>query len=506
MRAHGGRLALDLWYWVPGATLLALLAVQTWNQQWSTDMWLHLSAVRELALHPWSPNHPVLPTVDPDPYLSPYALGVALLSRVTGWSALTALQVAAVANGALLLAAYRRFVTVVGGCRAAAPVGLAAVVLLWGPGAWRWSGFLNLGSLGYGLPYPSTFAIALMLLVLAELDLVLRDGPHAARLIGLAVGLALVVLSHPITGIATVLGMACVWIARGRRSPRRADLGLAIALAGAAVLAVAWPHYSVVDLLLDQGDYGPIHDRLFEGLALRLGPLVAVAALVAWLQRPRLAHEPLLLWGLAGLALVLLGRLTDHLVLGRAIGFAAPALQTWVAVQMFVLVRSSTRPARSTVLAAVAVGSLALVSLVAARATVLRMVPRSWLPGDVDQDERVAPLVDPYLPLDAIEPDAVVLTWPAGVARAVPALSGKTTWTRWPVPFVDDAVEREADARRFFSVDATEAQRRTIVARWGATTVAVDTSAVEGASLIDALRPLGEVQLDDGRFVVIDLT
>ena len=72
--------------------LFVLMVLQAINGQWGGDFWEHAAVVRELATHPFSPKHPILLLDAPHSFYSPYALGIALVSRTTGLDSVTTLS------------------------------------------------------------------------------------------------------------------------------------------------------------------------------------------------------------------------------------------------------------------------------------------------------------------------------------------------------------------------------------------------------------------------------
>jgi hypothetical protein len=89
---------------------------------------------------------------------------LALVAKVMGLSGATVLTLAAPFTGALLLYALGRFVRLFTDSPWAPVLALPAVLLLWGPNVTAFSGFLALRGLPLLTPYPSTVAMALMLL------------------------------------------------------------------------------------------------------------------------------------------------------------------------------------------------------------------------------------------------------------------------------------------------------------------------------------------------------
>lgn len=489
-------------YSLLGVAIVVGTAIQALNEQWSSDVFEHLAVIRELSARPFDPSHPILPVGTTHPFYSPYTVVLGLIGQATGWTPVTLLKLATVGNAVLLVVAYRRFVTTVTQQRNAEFYGLLAVLLLWGPTAWRLSGLLNLGSIGFGMAYPSAFATALMLFVLAEVDLMLREGARASRFVLVALMLATILLTHPITGIATVTGIAGVWIGRGRVLPSSADVPLLGTLMVALMLVTLWPYYSFWRLLVDGGDYTDSHRYLYEGLYLRVAPLLVLAILLA-VRRPNLRTDPVLTWAVLGVGLYLTGAVTGQYVLGRTVSFIALAVFTAVGVVVARYFEQS-RPGVDRVLV-VTTGVLAVVGLVFASPALLRIVPRTVLPGHLRAEERLEPATDQgsFL-VGVIPPDAVVAAFPNDLSDAAPAFAGKVVSTPKPMPFVDDEVERAAGVRRLFSDRASAALRQETAADYGVEYLVYDERAV--ARQADAeLRRLGTVAYDRDHVVVVSV-
>ena len=495
-----GTLCADHRYLLLSAVVLLGLTIQTINELWSSDVFEHLAVVRELSSRPFDPQHPLLSLDADHPLYSPYTVVLGLLGNVTGLGAVSVLKIAAVGNAVFLLVAFRRFARVITGQPHAEFFGLLAILLVWGPTAWRLSGFLNLNSIGYGLPYPSAFASALMLVALTEADLVIRNGARWGRLVVLALGVATILVTHPITGIATAAGIAAVWFGRGRVLPRRSDVPLFGALAAAVLLVTIWPYYSFWSLLLDNGEYAESNFQLYEGLPLRLAPLaILVVFLIA--GRLRLRDEPLIVWASIGTALYLIGLVTGQYVLGRTLAFVALAVLTKVgAVTAGYLERP--QPGRERAFVIIAAG-LAVVGLVFASPALLRMVPRAVLPESLADDDRLAPVTAGYGFLPALVPDdAVVAAWPNELSDVTPALAGKVLATPKPVPFVDDADRRRAITRRIFDSHTDEAERRRLITSQQVDFVLFDERVVS-ERVASELTRLGSVVYSDDGIVLV---
>lgn len=490
-------------YALLAGVVLVGVTIQSLDEQWSGDVFEHLAVIRELSTRPFDPSHPVLPIETAHPFYSPYTVALGVFGYVTGFGPVTLLKIVCVVNAGLLLLAYRRFVTTVTGQRHADFYGLLAVLLLWGPDAWRLSGFLNLNSIGYGMPYPSAFATALMLFALTEVDLTIREGPRAGRLVAVLVLVPTILLTHPITGIATVTGIAGIWIGRGRVLPTRRDLPLLAALAGAVVLVSVWPYYSFWALLVDNSDYVDSHVFLYERLYLRIAPLVILGMLLAT-GRPKLREQPLLAWASLGVVLYVLGAFTGQAVLGRSLAFIALATLSAVGV---VVARWFEHPVAGLDRAIVIVaGLLGLLGLAFASPALVRMVPRAVLPSGIASDERLASVTEPASFLSGVvDADAVVAAHPNDLADAAPAFAGKVIATPKPMPFVGDDDERRAAVRELFATRTTTEARRRRIEALGVEVVLYDERFVS-SEVDEALRQLGSVVYDRGHVVVVSIS
>jgi alpha-1,6-mannosyltransferase len=495
-----GHLCADHRYLLLSGVVVAAVVVQSLNEQWSSDVFEHLAVVRELAGRPFDPGHPLLPLDASHPLYSPYTVLLGLVGNVTGLAPMTILKIAAVGNAVFLLTAYRRFARVITDQRHAAFFGLLAVLLLWGPTAWRLSGFLNLNSIGYGMPYPSTFAAALMFVALAEVDLVIREGARWGRLAVVSVSVAVILVTHPITGIATAAGILAIWFGRGRVAPKRADLPLFGALGATLILVTIWPYYSFWRLLVDNGEYSSAHFQLYEGLPLRLAPL-AVLVVFLIVDRPNLRREPLLVWASIGAGLYVIGLISGQYVLGRTLAFITIAVLTKVGA-IVATYFDHPEPGRARAFVIVTAG-LAVIGLVVASPALLRMVPRALLPERLADDDRLAAVTDGYgFVADSVPDDAIVAAWPNELSDVVPAFAGKVESTPKPVPFVEDGDRRQEVTRRLFGGDTEQSTRRRLIEAEHIQFLLFDQREVR-PNVVEALEQLGPVVYSGDGLVLV---
>ena len=80
------------------------------RQPWSADLGVHAATVERLRESLTAPGNPLVDVDGPSPYYSPYPLLLAVVSRLTGASAVTMLAIAGPVVVVLLLWGLRAFV------------------------------------------------------------------------------------------------------------------------------------------------------------------------------------------------------------------------------------------------------------------------------------------------------------------------------------------------------------------------------------------------------------
>jgi hypothetical protein len=152
---------------------------------------------------------------------------------------------------------------------------LLLTLFWWGADPWLYSGFFHVAVLGYVLPYPSTFAAALTLVALG-LDGAAgtRTRPaRAAATVGLA---ALVLLAHPLTFLFLAAWLGAEAVTAGRDLARRiASTAVLLALAvGLAALWPYFPLLSLLTSESRVFDSG--NEEMYEAVVQRTWPTLAL--------------------------------------------------------------------------------------------------------------------------------------------------------------------------------------------------------------------------------------
>jgi alpha-1,6-mannosyltransferase len=438
-------------YWIVAAVLLVLLVVQTLNRRWSSDFWMHKVTIDTLRTSLRHPIHPLTGTSAHFEYYSPYTYALAVVARVTGWSTIVVLQVAGVFNLSLFLVAFRLFVGALTK-RLAVTFALIATLVFWGWHPWRWSGYLNMNSIGFGLPYPSMFATGLAL-VLGWALIRYAATRNGWWLVAIGAGLPTVMLSHPPTGLWTCVMLVALAI-HYRLYRRPALLPLLGVAAVTTVLLLLWPAYPFFRLVLGPKDIGT--STIYSGVPIRLCA-AAVGVVPLWWRWKRDRTDPLVLMFLGGGFLYAVGFLLGNDNMGRLLPLALLAIHVGIGelVASFV---DGTAPRSRPLL--VWVGLSALVGFAGIVTGFASMVPRTLLPASLADRASLQPITTPHRALDGALPERSVVVVPTReMEQLVAAYGYRPLSVHVADAFVSDADERRAVSREILD-PATSAGRR----------------------------------------------
>jgi hypothetical protein len=483
-------------YVAASGALYVLVLVQTLNQQWGRDFWVHLATIREIALRPWDPTQPLVGANVPDPLISPYMLVLGLVTRVVALDPVTVLAVVGALNLGLLLYALRRFVLEFTDRSGAAIWTLLFTLLAWGFFPWRWSGYLNLNAIGFGPMYPAIFATAVGLLLLAhEHRWIVAGGVRHLVFVGIAI--PIVVLTHPFTAAWTAIAAVAVVVAQLRpgRLARTAWL-ISVGAAG-MMLALQWPYFSLLQLAEMSGDFDAVHRALYGGILSR--SFLALPGVVALAWRAKADPRDPLVWSFAGtLAVFIFGGLTQRWSLGRV--FPGMMLAAHVALGDAVAryLSSDVRTRKRALLGATAI---VVVGAAGCAPGILRMVPRPLLPEPLASDARLGSIVEAYRALpNIIGPDESVVASPS-LNQAVAGISGNVLVP--PVPtFLEDLPQRIRAGRTILDPSIGARERQALLDRWDISFLVLTPS--DAAALAPDLSSGPVLQTD--RFAVFDVT
>ncbi|MGE5156336.1 MAG: hypothetical protein ACM3JP_02445 [Betaproteobacteria bacterium] len=468
----------------PGVTrldpyVLVSVALAIWavgvvvQHTWAADFLLHVATVKSMARDLGHPPDPMVGSGYGSPYYSPYILLAAILVRVTALSPTAVFCGLALVNMGLLLWAFRRFCgwfTSSWG----ATFALLATLFLWGLQPPVWSGFLSMRSLAEVLPYPSTLAFSLMLLVWDQL-LRYRGRPAHWRLAVLALLAAMIALVHSFTALATAIGAIAILVAYRSQWRGRDLLGIAVAGLGALLLVLAWPYSSLAELFSAGPELTQIHRRLLDDMIdpHQLSFVYGLFGVVPMIARLRASRtDPLaVMFGLSAavivaavvtsqyefLRVVPVVMLAGHVALGAFIANAGSASVEWrrglAAIVALVLVAGMT------------VDITPLNGFVAA-------VPITWLPRSMQSMAHTPSLAGPSHQFDFVAsylpPGSTVLADTNSSDRLLNWLGYYTVNPGWPDPWLADGAQRTKDRITFLRSGTSPAVRAEILARYRA--------------------------------------
>ncbi|WP_171170453.1 hypothetical protein [Streptomyces sp. I05A-00742] len=442
---------------VPAVLLLAAVV----RLPWAGDLGMHAAVVERLRADLLHPGHPLVDADVPSPYYSPWMVLLALLASATGASAPAVLHLAAFAGLVAFGTGLRAFVRTLTDRRAAVPLALLCVLLLYGTRLFAWSGVPGLTSLALTVAYPSTLALGLALHLWALLRRAAAERWGTVRFLGLGLLLALVLLVHQFTGAVALLGVMAVLLGARPWPPRAvwARAGAGAVLAG-AVLA-AWPYYSFSALSGADGLDG-IHRPLYEHLASKFCLVgLGVVALGARWWRDR--RDPLALLFVLGLAVFAAGGLSAHWSWGRILPAVLLPAQLALAVEAAGAAGRRAGPAvaavtASALLAGACVQAGAVAYALPARAA--RAV-RAHVPS-------IAPWPSFAWAARPVPAGATVMTDDYYALRMLPAYGPYTVAPAYPDVFLPDVRERWEATRRYYAPSATRAQRLGALREYGA--------------------------------------
>jgi len=194
--------------------------------------------------------------------MSPYSLIVALFSNISGLSSVDALAIFGLINFLLFTFGLKLFCSVISQTSSGkiAFYTLLFTLFLWGENPWPYSGFFHVKVIGFVLPYPSTFSMALSLIGLYLFSTlsftVLLKPAFIYKIIAVWFITLVVLLSHALTFIFLASGLFFICFQNNKTYLRKLGILFFLVLTVISV-ALCWPYYPVRELLL--GSSGVYH-------------------------------------------------------------------------------------------------------------------------------------------------------------------------------------------------------------------------------------------------------
>lgn len=506
-------IALPLW----ALTVWAAFYLQAGTGGYGGDFWEHSASLKSWMENLSHPANPHLLSDAASPRYMPFYL---LIASVGQWLALDPLQAMGLAGAlsiTLFLVAVPLFFNRYFRNRWAGVIALLVLLLGWGS-SWLWSNVYQLRTLFYTISYPSFFVIALSLLTFALLIKMLRsDSTPGWRLALLALLVAILVLSHPLTGAFAGMTLGLMVLSEPGAALRTRAV-LLVALATGALLTFLWPWYPIAEVFVSgsatQGSTPGLLDSLASPPPGRSANLIAHHPFYAIDQilftlGPLLIGIPALLWmawrrvhlfaPLGALAMLLpyAANLVINLPLGHRFLlffiFYCQVAVIWLLLRLWSdtgTIAAGWRWLAGSLLAVTVAWNLALAGLEVAGH---HLSPAGdYLPNSHESPiaGNSGALVNRYRLFSVYMEDDSIVMAQAGPGWPLPTFAGKVVTLLHPNPLVPDLAQRHDDALAFFAADSEREQRLALLAKYQATHLLLDRNQTDPATLtfIDSLK------------------
>ena len=481
--------------------LFVLMVFQAINGQWGGDFWEHAAVVRELATHPLSPKHPLLLLDAPHSFYSPYSLGIALISRTTGLDSVMTLSLVGIVNLCFFLFGLRLLISLLftKNRDATSFYALLFIVCLWGMSQYSASGFFNLLSLSYTLPYPSTFALSMVFIALAMWIWLVRDG-HFRWMIPVAGVSGLVLLTHPLTYIFLAVGLVAIIVAEQTRF--RLAFGLMMLVFAASLLAAAvWPYYPFFRMaLFDPAYHGELNTCsacFFQAVPWRVMPaLIGVPVII--LRMRANWRDPLGLMFIMLVAIYTLAAMFQQWTYGRVISYIVLTLQIAIAAAVAQIESKLNYVSLSP---SVQRGVYCLIIVLFCLAS------SAWyFPHILQRSASGSPSVRVgFAFLSKLIPQYDVVISDFATQLIIPTFGGKLVASDRPLAFVPDHDQRRKDVNDFFSPTSDYNRRFAILQKYGCRHILISKENPASQEIVRSFLPNGSIAYEDNQFVLIIL-
>lgn len=489
------------------------------------DFWEHSAVLNTWMQALTNPPNSHLAGDIPSPRYMPFYLLIAGIGRLLSLTPFQAMSLAGALSATLFVFAVPMFFNRYLRNPWAASIALPVLLLGWGS-SWLWSNIYQLRTLFYTISFPSIFVVGLSILTLGLLTSILRaSSPDAGasrmaniwRLPLLAVLMALMLLSHPLTGAFAGMTLGLLALTEPDVAWRTRVWSLLFLAAGTAATTY-WPWYpiwevifshhlpdaagmSITEQMLSQAnrllDQHPFY--VPKQILFTFGPLLIGIPVLIWMALRRV-H----LFAAIGAAAMLLPYLLNIVVsvpLGHRfllyVIFYCQFAVIWLLLR--VLAPDAGAPAvnpRIRLLTAALFGLTVSWNLGLAVAE----INGSHLSADGNyipyhhpaawQNNGDSALIKQYRSLAShLDKNAIVLArrrtgWP------LPSFRGKVTALFHPNPLVTDRAARNQAIAVLFSEASSDDQRRAVVTAYSATHILFDRNEVSEPTLrfFDALR------------------
>lgn len=472
------------------------------NGLWKGDFWEHSAVVRELSTHILHPQHPQLLLDAPHAFYSPYAVAIALLSRLIHLDAITTLSIVGLVNLGLLLLGFRLFIFSLNFRYPKATLFYALLLMLfyWDYHTWSYSGFFHIGALGYVLPYPSTFTTGLTFITL-HLNRRRIDKTKNYLFIPISLLVGIILLSHPLTFLFLVIGLYSFSLESQGFGLRDIAL-ITLSLIGSLLCAALWPYFPFFTLVIhESGLYHAFNQEMYQQILLRTWPsLVGIPLILAKIRINWRSPLGLMLVIFTGIYVT--GAFTGKYTCGRVISYIILLLQIVIAERLALLEshfqRFSIQSQRKRLHLLFIPISVAVVCILLSWRPVIRVLWKAL--------QQRQPGYESFLFLSNFtKQDEVILT-DLETSWVTPTFGGKVIATLHPLVFVPDHEIRQADIHYFFNENSTGEQRQRIIEKYEVTYVLLKKEKTnQWQQITQSVSPPAQVIYENEIFLLISL-
>lgn len=477
--------------------IVLLYCVRVLFGGWYGDFWAHSAVVRELAAHPFSPGHPQL-NIDADhEFFSPYTLAVGIFSRVSGLGAVNALAVAGIINLTLLFIFLRVFLSKLQTHKEAAFYTLLFMLFLWGNKPWKFSGFFHVRVLGYVAPYPSTFALVLVLGCFI-LYFKLVEARHLKYVLYIFILSTVVLLTHPFSFIILVCGICFLSLSRYKKHLITLYLILAGGIIISFLAALLWPYYDFERLIFSStGErYHDLNRIMYMDVLEKIYPALFAVPLL-FIRLKKNYRDSLSVMCLGLFAVYMYGGIMGKWGYGRVIWFAVLLLHSviadWVAT-----IEQSIRARKPISLQNKIMSVILIVLFSLGVFSSIKGCADYFEP--TDSAEKRLQFTKKF-----IQQDDVVLT-DIFTGYYVPTFGGKVVAVPQPLAFMPNHAERLNDVYIFFSETTKPEQRDKVLDKYNVKFVLLDKERGEiPPKVIEYLNDKTHKLYEDKRYTLLIL-
>jgi hypothetical protein len=426
------------------------------------DTWHHVAVLRELMAAPFHPSNPHIPTSEPSRYYTPVNVLAALCGKALNLSpyrlygAMGALTCIGLVVGCWSFA--RRYYR-----SPWAPLCLLLTLLFaWGmqmshAGLHTYATFLS------SAPYPSSIAFVLGIFSWTlALRLVEPGKGRLAGLVALAALCATILLTHQLSGVIALAGTGSLVLFHDR-ADLRSKVAPLLAMASGVLATLAWPYFSIIEVMESASDgrwrsQVEVINHLPILLILMVPALVGLAAC----RKPDggLRWEllfPAALFGLGFIVLYAKGSPIAHRFPPAVILFGQLGL-VWA-----ILGQLEKGPEVRAMKAAIAVVGALILGL-AAQAGAHRL-------GDLQVRAAEGSLQGLAEDIAAQMPAGSIAFATENIVFPLQSTGRRVVSIPRPEPAAPSLTQRQQATDRFFSPATDNAERRRLIAQWGATHV-----------------------------------